>query len=131
MLIEPPLTPPLPRRGICEVSRLTKRLEEFIATGLIVALFFATLAHGAVEPWSAALLELTLIGLLLAWGVKTTLDHRLEITIPAAALPIAALLLLGIVQSVAVTGGNGQRASLSMDVEATRQALIGILFLAF
>jgi len=36
------------------------------------------------------------LGLLLLWGIKVTLDHHLEIRIPAPALPIAALLLLGI-----------------------------------
>src|SRR5437867_1821850 len=40
-------------------------------------------------------------------------------------------LLLGIVQSIAFTGGDGQRWSLSMDVEATRQTLTILFFLGF
>ena len=72
-----------------------------------------------------------LIGLLLSWGLKAAIDRRLEMTIPAAALPLSALLLLRIVQSVAFTGQDGDRMSLSMDVEATRQTLTIIFFLAF
>src|SRR5439155_17927997 len=96
----------------------------------MAVLIFTTLAHGAVEPWSVALFELILVGLLLLWGIKATRDWHLEVTIPAPALPIAALLLLGITQSVAFTGEAGQRASLSMDVEATRQAVTVLFFLA-
>ena len=97
----------------------------------MVVLFFTALAHGAVEPWSIAIFELMLIGILLLWGIKVTIDRRLDVNIPPAALPILALLLLGIVQSIAFTGGDGQRWSLSMDVEATRQTLTILFFLAF
>src|SRR2546426_12403923 len=95
----------------------------------MAVLIFTTLAHGAVEPWSVALFELILIGLLLLWGIRAVLDRHLEIIIPPAALPAAALLLLGAVQSVAFTDGAGQRASLSMDVEATRHAVTVLFFL--
>ena len=95
----------------------------------MAVLIFTTLAHGAVEPWSVALFELILIGLLLLWGIKAVLDLHLEIIIPPAALPAAALLLLGAVQSVAFTDGAGPRASLSMDVEATRHAVTVLFFL--
>ena len=103
-------------------------LDKSIAAGLMAVLIFTTLAHGAVEPWSVALFELILIGLLLLWGIKAVLDRHLEIIIPPAALPAAALLLLGAVQSVAFTDGAGQRASLSMDVEATRHAVTVLFF---
>ena len=97
----------------------------------MVVLSFTALAHGAVEPWSIAIFELMLIGILLLWGIKVTIDRRLDVNIPPAALPILALLLLGIVQSIAFTGGDGQRWSLSMDVEATRQTLTILFFLGF
>jgi len=97
----------------------------------MVVLSFTALAHGAVEPWSIAIFELMLIGILLLWWIKITVDLRLDVNIPPAALPILALLLLGIVQSIAFTGGDGQRWSLSMDVEATRQTLTILFFLAF
>src|SRR5438093_9090345 len=109
-------------------SQISGLLDKTIAAGLLAAIVFTALAHGAVEPWSVALFELMFVGLLLLWGIKATLDRRLEITIPAAALPIAALLLLGMTQSVAFNAA-GQRASLSMDVEATRRAVTVIFFL--
>src|SRR5438093_1024437 len=110
---------------------LPSRLDQSIAVGLMVVLSFTALAHGAVEPWSIAIFELMLIGILLLWGIKITVDRRLDVNIPPAALPILALLLLGIVQSIAFTGGDGQRWSLSMDVEATRQTLTILFFLGF
>src|SRR6266516_1975922 len=81
-------------------SRISLLLDKSIAAGLLAAIVFTALAHGAVEPWSLALFELILTVLLLLWGIKATLDKRLAITVPAAALPVAALLLLGIAQSV-------------------------------
>jgi len=94
-------------------------------------LFFTTLAHGAVEPWSIAVAELMLVLLLLLWGIKATLDGKLELTIPPAALPIIALLAVGIAQSVAFTGSDGRRVSLSLDIEATRHAVTLLFFLLF
>ena len=91
--------PPLQR--VQPLSR-SVLLDKAIFAGLPAALVFTALAHGAVEPWSVALFELMVIAVLLLWGIKTTLDQHLEITVPAAALPIVALLLLGIAQSVAL-----------------------------
>jgi|ERR1041385_978216 O-antigen ligase len=108
---------------------MRQSLDKTIAAGLLAVMIFTTLAHGAVEPWSIALFELMFVGLLLLWGIKIALDRHLEITIPATALPIAALLLLGIMQSVAFTDAAGRRAGLSMDVEATRQTVIVLFFI--
>ena len=105
-------------------------LDKSIAAGLLAAIVFTGLAHGAVEPWSLAVFELILMVVLLLWGIKATLDKRLAITVPAAALPVAALLLLGIAQSVVFTGEAGERSSLSMDVEATRYTVLALFFLA-
>ena len=110
-------------------SRISLFLDKSIAAGLLAVMIFTTLAHGAVEPWSIALFELMVVGLLLLWGVKATLDGHLEITIPATALPITALLLLGMTQSVAFTDAAGRRAGLSMDVEATRQTVTVLFFI--
>ena len=68
-------------------NSLCEYLDKSIALGLMVALFFTTLAHGAVEPWSAGLFELMLTLMLLLWGIKATLNRSLEVTIPTAALP--------------------------------------------
>jgi len=105
-------------------------LDKSIAVGLLTAIVFTQFAHGSVEPWSLAVFELILTVVLLLWGIKATLDKRLAITVPAAALPVAALLLLGIAQSVVFTGETGERSSLSMDVEATRYTVLALFFLA-
>src|ERR1051326_3705115 len=108
---------------------LSTLLDRCIMTGLLTTVVFATLAHGAVEPWSVGLFELILIVILALWLAKAVVDRYLEITIPPIAFPLGTLLLLGIAQSVALTGNSGQRVSLSMDVEATRHAVLILFFL--
>src|ERR1051326_6537997 len=110
---------------------LSTLLDRCIMTGLLTTVVFATLAHGAVEPWSVGLFELILIVILALWLAKAVVDRYLEITIPPIAFPLGTLLLLGIAQSVALTGNSGQRVSLSMDVEATRHAVLILFFLTF
>lgn len=95
----------------------------------MVAVVFTALAFGTVEPWSIALFELIVILLLLLWAAKAIVENRLEIRIPAAALPLGGFVLLGLAQSIAITGSGGRVSSLSMDVEATRGAVAVIFFL--
>ena len=99
----------------------------------MVVIVFTTLALGTVEAWSVAIFQLIVLVLAVLWSTKAILEKHLEIKIPPAALPLSAFLLLGLAQSVAVRGSSGQTASLSMDVEATRGAIVTIffLFLAF
>ncbi len=106
-----------------------ERLDKAIAVGLLVAVVFAALAHGAVEAWSLALFELlvTLLGLL--WAFKWIADGRLKVKVPMLALPIAALLAIGVAQSVSLGGPDTPVRSLSMDVEATRAAAAMLFFL--
>ncbi len=94
-------------------------LDRAITAGLFVVLAFTALAHGAVEPWSVAVWEMTVALLILMWGVKWAVDKRISLKVPAAALPFAGLLALGIAQS-AVSG-------LSMDAEATRSATLALV----
>ncbi|HEY6328361.1 MAG TPA: O-antigen ligase family protein [Blastocatellia bacterium] len=114
-------------------GRISHRLDQIIAGGLAVSVVFTALAHGAVEPWSRALFELTIIALVFAWGLKAVLDQRLPLRVPLAVLPLAGLAVIGFIQCLAVTGSDGVRRSLSMDVEGTRQTetMILILLCAF
>src|SRR5215471_13022974 len=98
-------------------------LDKSIRVGLMVVIVFTTLALGTVEAWSVAIFQLIVLVLAVLWSTKAILEKHLEIKIPPAALPLSAFLLLGLAQSVAVRGSNGQTASLSMDVEATRGAI--------
>lgn len=107
---------------------MSKRLDKAIAGGLLVAIVFTALAQGTVEPWSVVVFEFIVIALILLWGIKAVADKSLEITIPTAALPLAALVVLGLAQSVTITRA-GRSASLSMNVEATGGAVTTLFFL--
>src|SRR5262245_11361460 len=105
------------------------RLGAAIATGLLAAVAFTALAHGAVEPWSIMLFELVVLAVIALWMIKVLRDRRLKLTIPQSALPIFALLVVGLVQSIASTGPDGARRSLSFDVESTRRTVTVLAFL--
>lgn len=104
-------------------------LSRAIATGLMIAIAFTALAHGAVEPWSVALFEIIVLALALVWVIKILADRRIEITIPRLALPLLFLVAIGVAQSIAITGSDGNRHSLSINVESTRGIVIVLVFL--
>jgi len=104
-------------------------IRNLIASGLMTAIAFTALALGTVEAWSVAIFEIIVLMLLLLWATKAIVDKRLEINFPAAALPLAAFVLLALIQSIAINGSGPRITSLSMDVEATRGALVVIFFL--
>jgi O-antigen ligase len=104
-------------------------LEKVIVIGLLTAIVFTALALGTVEAWSVAVFQLIILVLVMLWATKAILEKHLEIKIPPAAFPFGALVLLGLAQSIAITSSNGQTSSLSMDVEATRGAVVTIFFL--
>jgi O-antigen ligase len=108
---------------------MSKLLDKAIVAGLLAAVVFTTLALGTVEAWSVAIFELMVVVLMLLCAAKAIVEKRLEIRIPPAALPLGALVLVGLAQSIALTGSSGQTRSLSMDVEATRGAVAVIFFL--
>lgn len=100
-----------------------------IVIGFLIAVVFAALAHGAVEPWSVFVLEGIVIVLMLLWAVKVIIDKRLTLNVPSTALPIAALAAVGLLQSVAITDSNGRLLSLSKNVGYTRAAVTVLIFL--
>ncbi len=111
---------------------MNRRLEKVILFGLIGTVIFTTLAHGAVETWSLAVFELAIIVLTTLWGIQAVINQQLTLRIPRVVLPLGGLLLWGLIQSIVYTDQAGQRHSLSMDVEATRQTttVIFIILLA-
>lgn len=97
---------------------MSLRLENCIAIGVLVILCFAVLAHGAVEPWSVAIVKLLAALLVLLWGIRIFLEKRIVLILPPAIWPLACFLLLGLAQSLTF-----RSISLSRDVEATRSAV--------
>jgi O-antigen ligase len=108
---------------------MNHHLNKTISWGLLAAVVFTGLAFGAVEPWSIFVFEVIILALLLLWGIKVLRDGRLELTVPAIALPVAALLAVGLIQSIALTRSDGSWVSLSMNVGYTRSAVIVLAFL--
>jgi len=110
-------------------SKLRSALDKTIVAGLLLAIIFTPLALGTVESWSEALFELLIVLLILLWAAKAIVERHLVFKFPPASLPLAGLVLLGLAQSIALTGSAGETSSLSMDVEATRGAVTTIFFL--
>jgi O-antigen ligase len=124
------------RRFLFLISSLAlwlRGIETIIALGLMVVMAGATLAFGAVEPWSLATFGLSIIALLVLWVIKGLVDRRLEIIVPSTALPLVALISLGVLQGMRITDSAGKRFSISLDAEATRLAteVLLILLIAF
>jgi O-antigen ligase len=108
---------------------MSARLDKAIFAGLIAAVIFTSLAHGAVEPWAVAVFEMMMVALVLMWGAKAVADKRLAVSVPNTALPLAALLAFALIQSVTFGADGGRRSSISKDVEATRAAALALFFL--
>jgi len=115
------------------VALWLRGIETIIALGLMVVMAGATLAFGAVEPWSLATFGLSIIALLVLWVIKGLVDRRLEISAPSTVLPLVALISLGVLQGMRITDSAGKRFSISLDAEATRLAteVLLILLIAF
>lgn len=99
-------------------------VDNVIAISLILVVAFAALAHGVVEPWSIFVFELAAAVLTLLWMIKAVADKNLTLVIPQTVWPLAALILLGLAQSVSWEDGAGVRQSLSLDVENTRGTVL-------
>jgi O-antigen ligase len=99
-------------------------LDNTIAVGLMLIVVFSALAHGVVEPWSILVFELAAAVLTLLWTVKSVADKNLTLVIPQTIWPLAALILLGLAQSMSWNDGAGVRQSLSLDVESTRGTVL-------
>lgn len=108
---------------------MSRTLDRAIAGGMLVVVIFTALAFGSNEPWSVGLFELSITALLIMWAVKSMLDRRVRVAVPAVSLPVAGLLVVGLAQSIALKRSDGQISSLSMDVEATRGATLMLFFL--
>src|SRR6202521_1856686 len=70
----------------------------FLRTGICVLAAFAVLAHGAVEPWSEAVLEIGAAILLLVWSWKALTDSELKLVWNPLLWPLLAFWLVAALQ---------------------------------
>src|SRR2546422_165279 len=104
-------------------------LSKTIRVVFLAAVVFTALAHGAVEPWSVFVFEGIIVVILLLWSVKVAADRRWSLNVPSIFFPVASLIAVALVQSVALTDSSGRWMSLSKNVESTRAAVIVLIFL--
>ncbi len=104
-------------------------LDRAIMVGLLLALGFTALAHGAVESWSVAAFQLLLLLLFMLWACKAVIEKRVRVFFPLTAVPLALLLLFAVIQGIAITDEQGFRVGLSKDIEATRATALMLFFL--
>jgi O-antigen ligase len=107
----------------------TGYLNKSLAIGLMIAVAFTALAHGAVEPWSVFIFECLVLALVALWAAKAFKDRQLYLAIPDLVVPLAALALVGVVQSFAIADRTGRLMSLSKDVGATRATVTVLIFM--
>lgn len=110
-------------------ERVSEKLERVIVGGLIVLMIFSSLAHGAVEPWSGLIFESLLLVLFVVWALRVAMAGQATLRIPALTLPLAALLVLALLQGVTRTDKEGWRWSVALDSEATHFATLTIFCL--
>src|SRR5262245_51066189 len=84
-------------------------LDLIMSIGVILTITFSALAYGTVEPWSLAVFSLIVAALAALWVIKGVIDRRLIISAPSTAAPLAALLLVGLLQSIAVSDQSGKK----------------------
>jgi O-antigen ligase len=101
-------------------------LAKIIFISLLLLLVLTPLPYGAVEVWSTALWEASVLALALLWGVEAALKGRLTIALNPLAGPLLALLVIALVQLAPIFSG-GERATLSFDRHATWQAVVKLL----
>jgi O-antigen ligase len=129
-------------KTIASQSRAARWLDRFIFADLLATAVLSTLAFGAVEPWSLAIFELNALLLAVLLALKFVIDSRFDLARLQISLPVFAFLLLGVVQIIpfgsqppiiapedAEINALGPR-SLSLDPQATREAIVKLLALA-
>jgi O-antigen ligase len=76
-------------------------MTKTIRIGICVLVTFSVLAHGAVEPWSEAVLEVGAAVLLLVWALKIAFDSRVRVVWNPLLWPLMGLGLLVALQWLA------------------------------
>jgi O-antigen ligase len=96
-------------RDVCAMSQLHARPprpassirwpDRMVEAGALFLLVFTPLAYGTVEPWSEAIAEVVVLGMLLVWVLGMLRDWELRIELPPGWLPAYLFLVLVFLQA--------------------------------
>ncbi|HVF50388.1 MAG TPA: O-antigen ligase family protein [Pyrinomonadaceae bacterium] len=110
--------------------------SRFIILMLCLTVALSTLAFGTVHSWSLAIFYMGAGAVVVAWAADAWRSRRLRVSRNVLQLPLAALILLGLVQLLPLgTGGAGaalpleSARTISFDPYATRFVLIQLVAL--
>jgi O-antigen ligase len=92
-----------PERALTDVNSSTEAPHapismKFMRTGICVLVAFAVLAHGAVEPWSEAVLEIGAAVLLLVWAFRALTVDGLKLVWNPLLWPLLAFWIVAAAQ---------------------------------
>src|SRR5579862_1286094 len=71
---------------------------KFLRIGVCALIVFGVLAHGAVEDWARAILEIGAAVLFLAWAIRSYITQEHQLVVSPLLLPLAAFLLIALGQ---------------------------------
>jgi O-antigen ligase len=78
--------------------------DRMIEAGALVLLICTPLAYGTVEPWSEAIVELMLLGMVLVWVLGMLWDREARIELPPGWLPACLFLAMVFLQTAPLPG---------------------------
>jgi len=96
---------------------------------LVASIMITALAFGRFRARTVGIFEVVTAIATTLWVANLLIGKRLHITITSTALPIVALVLYGLLQTVKLRSGLGVTESLSRDVQATRTVVTLLFFL--
>src|SRR5262245_23975454 len=89
------------RRG--DVPMSFRLGDRFVEAGVIFLLVFTPLAFGTVEPWSEAIAELVVLGMVVVWLLEMMLrDWELRVELPPGWVPASLFVALIFLQATPI-----------------------------
>lgn len=120
------------RRGRADLDlgsrdHFAERIDRIVFADLLATVVITPLAYGAVEPWAVALFELNALLIAVLLVIKFVFAPGASPRLSRIILPLAALLLVGIVQLIPLGEAAPGLRTLSFDPFATREAVVKLL----